>query len=336
MASRIGLIVASLLASLLALELGLRAFHPSGDLTYWSNFVADARTALAETEGSRFTHDPQLGHVPEGGLRGNGGPPPAGARPIVAVGDSFTYGEEVRDGETWPAHLERLLVRPVLNGGVSGYGFDQIVLRAEALARQHKPAAVIVSFIADDIRRTEMRRLWGADKPYFDLLGDRLVLDGVPVPPRAAPKSTLGFWQRTLGYSFLFDFAMRRLNLLHDWFGDHIRVHPAGRGADLACHLSARLVALQEEIGAPVLLFAQYDPVMWQDTSPSLTRPRFDTYHLMTCAKLHGLDTIDSFDALAARQADIRRHYVLWHMSDTGNKLMAELVAETLAKRKLD
>jgi lysophospholipase L1-like esterase len=336
MLGRLGLIAGSLLAGLLVLELGLRAFHPSGDLTYWSNFVLDARTVLAETEGKRFAHDPQLGHVPTAGLRGNGGPPPGAARPIVAVGDSYTYGEEVRDGETWPAHLERLLGRPVLNGGVSGYGFDQIVLRAEALARQHRPAAVVVSFIADDIRRTEMRRLWGADKPYFDLLGEKLVLDGVPVPPRAVPKTTLTFWQRTLGYSFLFDFAMRRLNLLHDWFGDHIRVHPEGRGPDIACRLTARLTALQAEVGAPVLLMAQYDPVLWRDPMPSVARPRFDTLHLVTCAKLQGLATIDSFDALAARQAEIKRHYVLWHMSDAGNKLMAELVAEALAKRKLD
>ena len=31
----------------------------------------------------------------------------------------------------WPARLKRLLERPVLNGGVFGYGLDQIVLRAE-------------------------------------------------------------------------------------------------------------------------------------------------------------------------------------------------------------
>ena len=117
----------------------------------------------------------------------------------------------------------------MLNAGVSGYGFDQIVLRAEQLAPRYKPSAIVVGFIADDIRRTEMRRLWSADKPYFDLDKDQLVLRSVPVPPRADPRTTLSFWQRTLGYSYLFDFILRRLDLLHDWFGDHIRVHPAGQ-----------------------------------------------------------------------------------------------------------
>ena len=52
---------------------------------------------------------------------------------------------------------------------MSGYGFDQIVLRAEIVAAGCKPSAVVVSFIADDVRRTEMRRRWGAEKPYFDI-----------------------------------------------------------------------------------------------------------------------------------------------------------------------
>ena len=151
----------------------------------------------------------------------------AGA-PILAVGDSFTYGDEVNDGQTWPAQLQLLTGRRVLNAGVSGYGFDQIVLRAEQLAARLKPSVIVVSFIADDIRRTEMRRLWSADKPYFVIDDGKLALRGVPVPPRADPGSTLTFWQWTLGYSHLFDFILRRLDLLHDWYGDHKRVPGAG------------------------------------------------------------------------------------------------------------
>src|SRR5262249_23022522 len=104
---------------------------------------------------------------------------------ILAVGDSYTWGEDVGDLDTWPAQLQRLMGRRVLNGGVTGYGFDQTVLRAEQLVERHKPAAVIVSFIADDIRRCEMRRMWWHDKPWFALEHGRLALKGVPVPKRA-------------------------------------------------------------------------------------------------------------------------------------------------------
>jgi hypothetical protein len=45
--------------------------------------------------------------------------------PILAIGDSGAFGDEVDDHETWPAHLEIRLERRVLNAGVSAYGIDQ-------------------------------------------------------------------------------------------------------------------------------------------------------------------------------------------------------------------
>lgn len=329
MPGRSALVVVSILATLFALELLLRTFHPSGSLTRWSNFVLDARTVLVGIEQSRFVPDERMGVVPRNGLRGNGAPLPASSPAILAVGDSYTYGEEVPDDQTWPAHLERKLSKPVLNGGVSGYGFDQTVLRAEILSVERKPAAIVVSFIADDIHRTEMSRVWGAEKPYFDLAGDGLALRNVPVPPRPDPRVTLTVWQRTLGYSFLVDFVLRRLDLLHDWFGDHVRVHPAGDGERIACRLTARLAELQKRSAIPVLVFAQYDPVVWRDAAFAAEQRRL-TGGLLRCASERGLATLDSFNALAARTGDARRLYVLWHMSNDGNRLMADLLAERI------
>jgi hypothetical protein len=341
---RFGLVAVSIVVSLGLLELGLRAW--AGYLTDWPNFVLDARTVLAQREKSRFVDDPMLGYAPRpnytakgvsfdaDGFRRTGDPPAAATGgPILAVGDSYTYGDEVTDLETWPAHLQALTGRRVLNGGVSGYGFDQTVLRAE-MAVVHHPSAIVVSFIADDIRRTEMRRQWGAEKPYFDLQGSGLVLRNVPVPPRPDPRTTLGFWQRTLGYSYLFDFVLRRLDLLHDWFGDHIRVHPAGEGETIACRLTARLQTLQRISDARVLVLAQYDPVVWQDPDFAAGQRRM-TAGLLACARRRGLDVLDSYDALAKWSGTDgpRGLYGLWHMNDRGNALTAKLVAEALVKQ---
>jgi lysophospholipase L1-like esterase len=327
---------------LVSLEFAVRA-STWGYLFAYPNFVLTARTVLAERDQGRYLHDPQLGHVPrpgyaapgitiEGdGLRGNGeqraGEQVAGA-PILAVGDSFTYGEEVNDGQSWPAQLALLTGRRVLNGGVSGYGFDQIVLRAEQLAARYKPGVIVASFIADDIRRTEMRRLWSADKPYFVIEDGKLVLRGVPVPPRAEPGSTLSFWQWTLGYSHLFDFILRRLDLLHDWYGDHKRAQAPGTGEYLACLLTARLAELQRSSGARVIVMAEYDPVVWDDPAFAAEQQRM-TKGLLDCAAKNGLATIDSFDALAATRAP-RKLYVTWHMNEPGNRLIAGLVAQKL------
>jgi hypothetical protein len=145
-------------------------------------------------------HHDLLGYIPsprsiEGapeigvdGLRSTGEASGRGEPPILAVGDSFTYGDEVRALEAWPAQLQKLLGRRVLNGGVTGYGLDQIVLRAEQLAAKYTPCIVLVGFIADDIKRTEWRRLWSHGKPWFDIVDGRLELRDVPV---AAPRHWL-------------------------------------------------------------------------------------------------------------------------------------------------
>ena len=64
----------------------------------------------------------------EGNIRSNGTTPSQSYqsnKTILAVGDSFTFGDEVNDHEAWPAQLEQLLSHHVINGGVFGYGLDQ-------------------------------------------------------------------------------------------------------------------------------------------------------------------------------------------------------------------
>ena len=334
---RSGLALAAVVLTLGVAEIGLRAAH--GWLGHWGNLVLEAREVLADREHSRFVDDPLLGYEPRPGFTAAGvsfdregfrvtGPAPSAGRPaILAVGDSYTYGDEVGDGETWPAHLQRLGGARVLNAGVSGYGFDQSVLRAEKVAAGRSLSAIVVSFIADDVRRTEMSRLWGANKPYFDIADDRLVLRNVPVPPRPDPRTTLSIWQRAFGRSYLVDFVLRRLDLLHDWFGDHIRVHDAGGGERIACLLAGRLAELQRISGARVLLMAQYDPVVWQDARFAAEQRRL-AEAVLRCGRRAGLAVLDTFEPLA--RAEPRQLYGLWHMNDAGNRLVASLVAAAL------
>lgn len=284
-----------------------------------------------------FKNDDLLGYVPNPGFSGSGfgrsfhtidsdglrfgGEKPASSDgSILAVGDSFTYGDEVRDEEAWPAQLQRLTGRHVLNGGVSGYGFDQIVLRAEQLAAMHRPSVIIVGFIAHDIQRAEMSRMWWRNKPWFAIEGGRLVLKGVPVPNRT--RLPLRLRQR----------MNRVLVGLPSWLqhllGYHKRVHPPGTGLEIAQRLVERLAKLQADHGIKVAIMTQYPPHAWQYTELADHQRRLNQA-ILDRATSHGLATLDTFRRLAAEPQPLD-FYGVSHMNARGNSMIATLVAATL------
>lgn len=211
----------------------------------------------------------------------------------------------------------------MLNGGVSGYGFDQIVLRAERLAAIHAPSMIIVCFIADDVRRTEMRRLWGRDKPWFAFDGDRLELAGVPVPDRRrlAPP-----WLRHRLDRVLISLPAPLQQLL----GYHVRRHPTGEGLRIALHLFEHLVRLGERHRCRVVLLAQYHPTIWLDRTFAAEQRRV-TELVLVGGRKAGLAAVDTFPRFAAEPA-AASFYINTHLNGRGNAMIARLLAARLPK----
>lgn len=101
---------------------------------------------------------------------------------MVAIGDSYTFGECVADSETFPAKLEILLGNTeVINLAVHGYGQDQQLLKLKNEGVKYQPDYILLGFFNDDINRNKVAFRDYA-KPYFSLSGDSLTLNGVPVP----------------------------------------------------------------------------------------------------------------------------------------------------------
>ena len=102
---------------------------------------------------------------------------------IVVVGDSFTFGEDVNDDETYPAQLEKVLPNAeVLNYGVHGYGLDQMTVRLHLDGFTYHPDVVIYAFIGGDLDRT-LLSFRDYMKPRYVLVGNHLQLVNVPIPP---------------------------------------------------------------------------------------------------------------------------------------------------------
>ena len=109
-------------------------------------------------------------------------PKPRGLVRILIFGDSFTFGDEVGDDETYAAYLQALLpATEVVNLGVHGYGHDQMLLHLREVGARYEPDIVILGFVSDDMGRN-LLGFRDFAKPRFVLRDDRLELTGVPVP----------------------------------------------------------------------------------------------------------------------------------------------------------
>ena len=350
----LSLVLTSVTFSLLVGELLVRALSDDPKRWEFENFVT--YPSRADGRWNVMQPHPLLGWEPRPGYSGtnHGGEklltfddrglrvhrrdasaPNFEALPVLVMGDSYAMGEEVADEETFPAHLQDLLDRRVLNGGVAGYGLDQVILRAEMIVPLLRPGLLVVSFIGDDVRRTQERILWGIETPYFEVADGGLRLRNVPVPP--STPQPLDAFRRIAGYSFLIDLIMAKLDLLDYWLQGQPRQREAAHaeGDRVSCLLMDRLRQLGDANSMGVLVVAQYTPLAWTNES---TR-RFeveDTELVLQCAERNGLQTLDTGAAVeaAVRAGTIDHYYNEAHMNNAGNRLTAELIATYLLAQK--
>jgi hypothetical protein len=71
--------------------------------------------------------------------------------PVLAIGDSFTFGWGVAASERFTSHLEKQLGLPVINAGHRMYTFDQQFLTLRELVDTVLPSVVIQGFYAPHV-----------------------------------------------------------------------------------------------------------------------------------------------------------------------------------------
>jgi hypothetical protein len=320
-----------------------RLSDPEGSLLRWPFRLADAAQPAPET--TQFAYDAALGWAPIAGSSGtmlgrplsftgegtrahNADAPRPTGPVILALGDSMTEGYAVGDDETWPAALERITGRRVLNAGVRGYGLDQMVLRAERLVPELKPSTVVLAFIADDISRTALSVRDFRSKPYFVPQGEGLALGNVPVPEAGFPPA-MAWVRHMLGHSHLFDRIVTRLGLRPYWTGREI-----GTGADpfvVSCRLMDRFAILARREGVRALVVALPEQGVFFDVKGAAGQ-REALSRVLGCAARAGLGTLDTTPAFAQENVgrDIDAYYTMMHFTGRGATLAAREVAAAL------
>lgn len=254
---RLSIVSATILGSLLGMELALRAVH------YYKPIQAERHYFFSYDEVLGWKHRPDRvslfkGHRVQINHRGvrddeiTDQHDSAGAR-ILLLGDSQLFGDGVSFEETFSERLENIRGVQAINAGVIGYGTDQELLYFEREGASYRPTLTIVCLNAYDLLDNISTRIRsGYSKPVFELAGDGLRLANVPVPAGSALDRTQ-LWLR--GASHLYTTVSRTMRgtrtrsdpaLDQD---DPREVFPADRDFDRSLEVTRRILGRLAEYG---------------------------------------------------------------------------------------
>lgn len=286
--------------------------------------------------GYPASFDSILGYVPragytseetnilEDGLRSNGQEKPSGSsKVILAVGDSYTYGAEESDVESWPSALERLTGHDVRNAGVFGYGLDQAVIRAERMLGKVKPDILIVSFINDDVVRCGLKKRTHSGKPYFKVSGTGLSLHTDQIVEEA-PAERSGIIKRTLSRSRVIHDLMSRVAPMF-WY-HNLTESEISTGEDIdiiAKRLVDRIAARAAEENIEIVFLAQYTKyLMTEHTGPLVEYIKSKGYSLV--------DLRPELSRIKSEDANEFTSLYIDHMTGKGNEFVAKQICSGL------
>lgn len=190
------LIVASSLAGFLIMEFVIAfalpqpVIHATAPDIFFVRY--DPELGWANREGASGPYQPHpdfpavMVQINGQGIRGRPFPEqkPEGAKRIMILGDSNTFGYGVKEEDRFSDLLSNRLLHSYesLNFGVFGYGTDQEALLFEKKGILYQPDIVVLGFSAGDLSDNMNSINVGYNKPFFKIEGNRLVLHNTPVP----------------------------------------------------------------------------------------------------------------------------------------------------------
>jgi hypothetical protein len=288
---------------------GTREFSSHDPLLGWDNRFG----------GSRVRDRPQ---IPERPARSADAP-----LRVVAVGDSFVFGNDVAPDENFCAVLEQNWRLEVLNMGVPGYGIDQSYLKYREYGAVYAPDIVLLGIYVHDYERTTVAFTAFA-KPLFVEHSGHFALANLPVPDPPAELTRIGAaFDHRWYLPALVDDAWHRLR--HQ--GDAAYFDEADR---IIRHILGQLM---ERLEPTQRLLVVHIPKGNAFTDQAdVEHAEMHRRLLAIYDELH-VDHIDLLDAFGQVEDPTARYYVIRpsgspsHLNPAGHRRAAELIAANLA-----
>ena len=213
---------------------------------------------------------------------------------ILILGDSFTFGDDVSDDETYSYFLEHLLPNTeIMNVAVHGYGHDQMLILLKEVGVRYHADIVMLGFVSADMSRN-LLTFRDYAKPSYRMKDGQLVRQGTPVP---TPEVTLRWdWARPRVID-LYSAVRYRL-----WGGPAL----VEEGERMTRALLAEIVRVTVSVGAmPIFVYLPINSEIERVTDPTMEEQWF----FATCrerAKLKCLSARPAFNEKLRRGATFR------------------------------
>jgi len=248
---------------------------------------------------------------------------------ILIVGDSYTFGDDVSDNETYPYYLQQMFPHAeVINMGVHGYGHDQMLIFLKEEGIKYKPDIIVLGFVYLDIYRNNLKFRDYA-KPKFDMSGGKLTLDNAPVP---TPEELLEReWVRPKLYDL---YNIFRNWVLYNRYSVRYGIFQKKREGlkqDLTYGLLDEMVSLSNSINVkPIFVYLP----LKKEVIDSEDITGGESYFFNYCKTNEDLDCVSVLPSFV-KQNDLDEKYSpSKHYSPSGNLLVAEEIRDFLSREE--
>jgi lysophospholipase L1-like esterase len=286
----------------------------------------------------RQDFDVVVQHGPEGFRRPDPAPPEQPAARVLFLGDSFTWGWGVPQGQVFTDHLQRASGNRVSveNRGVNAFGTAQEYLLLQETLRQRPYAKVAVMFFNNDVVENIAPK---EHRPHIALVDGRLVPENLPLPPRLQnPIDTfLDNHSRALLF-FSYQFSLLQSRIRERFQGEQTKSaskddmdYKTLPGYPITARLLVEMKTISEQHGA------QFGVVYVPSQSEMSSQPADDPYvravHQMLtdiCERAHIplVDLVPRFYDETRRGAQLTFAHD-GHWNPTGHQLAAEIILDS-------